>query len=115
MLVSQNIFALKVLYLFCKKYLNTKSIFAPSSRQPSFDHFSLFWLRFVTFLLSTVDRVSFFFYLKKNLIYDLMFQVSRQIDIFIKKESISVTNAQIDVVERTLIHSLQRTLHCFTS
>jgi len=24
-----------------------------------------------------------------------------------------VTNAQIDVVERTLIHSLQRTLHCF--
>ena len=26
-----------------------------------------------------------------------------------------VTNAQIDVVERTLIHSLQRTLHCFTS
>jgi len=26
-----------------------------------------------------------------------------------------VTNAQIDAVERTLIHSLQRTLHCFTS
>jgi len=26
-----------------------------------------------------------------------------------------VTNAQVDVVERTLIHSLQRTLHCFTS
>jgi len=26
-----------------------------------------------------------------------------------------VTNAQIDVVERTLIHSLQRTLHSFTS
>jgi len=26
-----------------------------------------------------------------------------------------VTNAQIDTVERTLIHSLQRTLHCFTS
>jgi len=26
-----------------------------------------------------------------------------------------VTNAQIDMVERTLIHSLQRTLHCLTS
>jgi len=26
-----------------------------------------------------------------------------------------VINAQIDAVERTLIHSLQRTLHCFTS
>ena len=26
-----------------------------------------------------------------------------------------VTNAQIDAVERTLIHSLQRTRHCFTS
>jgi len=26
-----------------------------------------------------------------------------------------VTNVQIDVVERTLIHSLQRTLHCFSS
>jgi len=26
-----------------------------------------------------------------------------------------ITNAQIDAVERTLIHSLQRTLHCFTS
>jgi len=26
-----------------------------------------------------------------------------------------VTNVQIDAVERTLIHSLQRTLHCFTS
>jgi len=26
-----------------------------------------------------------------------------------------VTNAQIDAVERTLIHSLQCTLHCFTS
>jgi len=26
-----------------------------------------------------------------------------------------VSNAQIDAVERTFIHSLQRTLHCFTS
>jgi len=72
MLVSQNIFELKVLYLFCKKYLNTKSIFAPawSLRVNLLSTISVVYgYALMTLLFSTVDRVRSFFFVRSHTFY----------------------------------------------